>query len=167
MSLQLGWPRKLEKSDDRADFSSGATELDDWLHRFAWENQAANNATTYVTTDGLRVVGYYAITMAAYDLSDAPTALAKNRPRQIPCILLARLAVDRELQGCGWGAELLRDALVRSVGLSESIGAAAVLVHCRDETARDFYLRHGDFLASPIEPLHLFVAMKELRKYVG
>lgn len=167
MSLPLGTPRKLEKSDDRADFSSGATELDDWLRRFAWENQAANNATSYVTTDGSRVVGYYAIAMAAYDLSDAPAALAKNRPRQIPCILLARLAVDRAWQGDGWGAELLRDALIRSVGLSESIGAAAVLVHCRDEAARDFYLRHGDFLASPVEPLHLFVPIKELRKYVG
>lgn len=167
MSLQLGQPRKLEKSDDRAGFSSGATELDDWLHRFAWENQAANNAITYITTDGSRVVGYYAITMAAYDLSDAPAALAKNRPSQIPCILLARLAVDRQWQGDGWGAELLRDALIRSVGLSESIGAAAVLVHCRDEAARDFYLRHGDFLASPVEPLHLLVPMKELRKYVG
>jgi hypothetical protein len=41
------------------------------------------------------------------------------------------------------------------------------LVHCRDENAREFYRRHGDFLASPIEPLHLFVAMKDLRKYVG
>ncbi|MDN5765560.1 MAG: GNAT family N-acetyltransferase [Humibacillus sp.] len=167
MIRQPGPPRKLEKSDDRADFSSGAEELDDWLRRYAWQNQVANNATTYVTTDGSRVVGYYAIAMAAYEHSVAPASLARHRPRQIPCILLARLAVDRRWQSDGWGAELLRDALVRSVGLSESIGAAAVLVHCRDDAARRFYLRHGDFLPSPVEPLHLFAPMKALKTYVG
>jgi predicted N-acetyltransferase YhbS len=105
--------------------------------------------------------------MAAYGRLDAPQALTKNRPTQLPCILLARLAVDSGFHGQGWGAELLRDALHRSVMLSDSIGAAAVLVHCRDEQAKNFYLANGDFLQSPVEDLHLMVPMKALSRYFG
>jgi GNAT superfamily N-acetyltransferase len=158
-------PRKLEKSDVREGFHSGADELDDWFVRFAWENQAANNATTYVSLHGDRVAGFYSITMAAVAKEDAPQRLAERRPSQIPCILLARLAVDGEYKGQGLGWGLLRDALARSFHLSESIGAAAVLIHCRDESAKNFYLHHGDFLPSPVEELHLMVSMKAIRHF--
>ena len=165
MSPVVTPPRKLEKSDDRSDFSSGAVELDEWIAKYAWQNQAANSATTYVITESSKVIGYYAIAMSAYDKAMAAKQLSKG-PNQIPCILLARLAVDKRHQGEGWGVDLLRDALLRSVGLSDSIGAAAVLIHCRDEAARDFYMRHGDFVQSPVEELHLMVSMKALKSYV-
>lgn len=166
MPAEFTAPRKLERSDVRDGFTSGAGELDEWLAKYAWQNQQANNAITYVITDGERVVGYYAITMSAVAKLDAPTEMQKGRPSQIPCILLARLAVDQAHQGEGLGWELLRDALLRAVQLSSSIGAAAVLVHCRDETAKEFYLRNGDFPQSPVEELHLMVPVKALARYV-
>lgn len=158
-------PRKLEKSDPREGFRSGAAELDDWFQRFAWENQAANNATTYVARRDDQVVGFYSITMAAIAREDAPGRVAERRPSQIPCILLARLAVDLNFTGSGLGYGLLRDALVRSHLISGSIGAAAVLIHCRDENAKAFYLHHGDFLQSPVDDLHLMIPMKALRQF--
>lgn len=160
-------PRKLAKTDIRSGFNSGAEDLDVWLAKFAWENQQANNATTYVITDGSRVVGYYAIAMAGVARAAAPERMRHARPAQIPCVLLARLAVDLEHQGCGLAWELLRDALLRAVVLSDSIGAAAVLVHCRDESARDFYLHAGDFLESPLDRLQLVVPVKALRRYLA
>lgn len=166
MTRDFNPPRKLARGDERKQFRSGATELDEWLSKYAWQNQRANNATTYVITEGDRVVGYYAITMAAIARSEAPSDLQSQRPSQIPCILLARLAVDQGCKGEGLGWELLRDALLRSVGLSESIGAAAVLVHCRDAAAKRFYLHLGDFQESPVDDLHLMVPMKALRRYV-
>ncbi len=159
-------PRKLERSDVRDGFVSGAAELDEWLLKYSWQNQQANNAITYVITDGDRVVGYYAITMSAVAKLDVPAEMQRGRPSPIPCILLARLAVDQSCQGEGLGWELLRDALLRAVQLSASIGAAAVLVHCRDETAKEFYMRNGDFLQSPVEELHLMVPVKALARYV-
>jgi hypothetical protein len=62
------------------------------------------------------------------------------------------------------GAGLLRDALRRSVLLSATIGAAAVLVHARDDVARSFYLGNGDFVPSPSDPLQLLAPMKDLRR---
>lgn len=167
MAPEFSAPRKLGRSDVRAGFTSGADELDEWLTKYAWQNQQANNAVTYITTDGSRVVGYYALAMAAVAKLDAPGGLQRGRPAQIPCILLARLAVDRSRQGEGLGRELLRDALLRAVVLSGSIGAAAVLVHCRDEAAKEFYLRNGDFLQSPVDDLHLMVSIKAMKRLVG
>lgn len=159
-------PRKLERADTRIGFRSGANDLDDWLTKYAWQNQEANNAITYVITDGSRVVGYYAITMAAIARSAAPEPLQRGRPNQVPCILLARLAVDQRFKGEGLGWELLRDALLRGLQLSGSIGAAAILVHCRDEATKAFYLHNGDFLPSPVDELHLMIPIKALRRYV-
>ena len=160
-------PRKLTRADLRADFHSGASELDEWLAKYAWQNQEAGNAVTYVITDGTRVIGYYAIAMAAVARTSVPEPLSKGRPQHLPCLLLARLAVDAEYSGRGLGWALLRDALLRSLQLSASVGAAAVLVHCRDDAARSFYLHHGDFLASPVNELHLMVPVAALRKALG
>jgi predicted N-acetyltransferase YhbS len=163
----LGPPRRLERGDVRTGFASGAPELDRWLVSYAWQNQRADNAVTYVITDGGRVVAYYAITMAAVSRLAAPEPMApRRRPNQIPCVLLARLAVDQRYQRRGLGLDLLRDALLRAVTLSSSIGAAAVLVHCRDEAAKAFYLNAGDFLQSPAEELQLLAPIKALRRYL-
>jgi hypothetical protein len=69
-------------------------------------------------------------------------------------------------QGMGLGRLLLRDALARSALLSQSIGAAAVLVHCRDDQAKSFYLRNGDFLELPGNPYQLMIPVKTLRRYL-
>lgn len=104
--------------------------------------------------------------VAAVERELAPERLGgPDRPRQLPCILLARLATDRTMQRRGIGAGLLTDALTRAVVLSDSVGAAAVLVHARDEDAKAFYQKNGDFLESPVESLHLMAPMKDLRKF--
>ena len=160
-------PVKLEKSFDRSSFTSGAVELDEWLRKYAWQNQRANSATTYVSHLDGRIAGYYAITVASYDRAGAPLDVAKGAPAQVPCILLARLAVDQEWGGKGVGAGLLYDALRRAVFISTSVGARAVLVHARDEDARAFYLHLGDFVESPVDPLHLLVPMASLSALEG
>lgn len=155
-------PQKLTREHQRVGFSSGAVELDEWLTKYSWQNQRANNATTYVSTFEGRVVGYYAITVAGIERSAAPEAIAKRAPATVPCFLLARLAVDVEWQGRGLGWGLLLDALRRVLQLSESVAAPALLVHARDEAARRFYLHHVEFLASPIDPLQLLLPTKAI-----
>ena len=159
----LQTPRRLIRQDVTTGFHSGAAELDDWFQRYAWQNQKANNAVTYVTTQDDVILGYYAITTAAYSRNDAPQGLThRSRPEEIPCILLARLAVDERAQGHGIGAALLKDAIERCYMLSREVGAAALVVHCRDEQARSFYLANGDFLPSPANNLHLLLSMKQV-----
>jgi GNAT superfamily N-acetyltransferase len=153
---------KLSKNHDRTNFKSGVNELDVWLQKYSWQNQRANNATTYVTTYEGRVVGYYAITVAGYERSAAPETIAKRAPETVPCFLLARLAVELEWQGRGLAWGLLRDAMQRVLMLSRSVAAPTLLVHARDDTARAFYQHHAEFHQSPVDPLHLFLAMKAI-----
>ena len=110
------------------------------------------------------MVGYYALTAGSVEREESPERVKKGLARHpIPVILLARLAVDRREQGKGLGAALLKDALIRAAGAADEIGARAVLVHAKDDEARAFY-EHFDFEPSPIDPLHLFLLMKDLKR---
>ncbi|MGI6873931.1 GNAT family N-acetyltransferase [Amycolatopsis sp. 3B14] len=159
------FPRKLDKRDEVNGFQSGAEELDEWLSQFARVNQKANNAVTYVTTTAeRRVVGYYAITVAGVSKQNVPSEVAGNSPpADVPCVLLARLAVDWEYQERGIGAALFADSLQRAVALSQSVGVRAFLIHARDEDARRFYMKHADLFQSPTDPLHLMIPIHLIR----
>lgn len=159
---ELRAPRVLKKGDNRVDFTSGANELDVWLTQYAWQNQRANNAVTYVSTVDDEVVGYYAIAAAGVGHASAGEEFSKRRPEPIPCVLLARLAVDRRARGRGLGAALFTDALQRSLAVSDGMGAAAMLIHCRDDSARQFYLHLVDALDSPVDQMQLLVPMKSI-----
>ncbi len=51
-------------------------------------------------------------------------------------VLLARLAVDQRIHGRGLGGFLLRDAMTRSLDLSEKLGIHAVIVDALDAEAK-------------------------------
>jgi GNAT superfamily N-acetyltransferase len=65
--------------------------------------------------------------------------------------------------GRGVGPALLKDALIRTARAADTIEARALLVHAKDESARSFY-EHFGFEASPTDPLHLFLIMKDLKQ---
>jgi GNAT superfamily N-acetyltransferase len=157
----------LSRDHQLDEFDSGAGELDDWLRRFALMADAAGTARTYVLADGPRVLGYYALTPGAVDRHELPDRHARGMPAHpIGVVLLARLAVDRSLQGQGYGRALVADAALRTLQAAELVGARALLVHARDERAAGFYERLG-FTRSPTDALHLMVLIKDLRRTFG
>lgn len=83
----------------------------------------------------------------------------------MPAILLARLAVDHEHQGAGLGRSLLQDVFLRCIEAADSIGARILLVHAKHEAARAWYMQYG-FEASPTDPLHLVMLMKDARAFL-
>ncbi len=148
-----------------ADFRCGKGALDVFLQRFALVNTASGSSRTFVSTtnENLRVIGYYSLAAASVEHRVAPERVRAGVPRYpIPAILLARLAVDVEFQGKGLGKALMKDALKRSLNAAESIGVRVILVHAKDADAVRFY-RQFDFVASPSDPLHLMLLMKEVK----
>ena len=166
--LPLEAPAPLEKNHVTAGFDSGAEELDDWLHNFGWVNHQSGNARVFVAARGTRVVAYYALATAGVEKAEAPDEVTKGGvPAQMPCLLLARLAVDRSEQNRKVGRGLLVDAIRRAVRVSEDVGVRALLIHARDQNARRFYERHGEFIVSPTDPLHLFLHVKHARRLIA
>lgn len=83
-------------------------------------------------------------------------------PESIPVLLLGRLAVDLLVQGRSLGSHLLRDAITRVVGVAETIGVRAMLVHASTDQAAAFY-RRFDFESSPTDELHMMLLLKDAR----
>ncbi len=97
-----------------------------------------------------RVVGYYAISTAMEQRIALPNAkLRRAMPDQVPMLLIGRLAVDRQFQRKGLGADLLSDAVRRCLEASEIAGVRAIIAHAIDEDAVRFYQHHG-FLRCPL-----------------
>jgi GNAT superfamily N-acetyltransferase len=160
--------RKLNPQDDVDEFSCGQPDLDDWLKRFALVNQRAGMTTVFVTLCDSRVMGYYALATGGVERANAPGRVIQGVPAHpIPVVLLARLAVDSSAQKRGLGRQLLRDALIRVAAAADEIGIRALLIHAKDDNARDFYMSQAEFEPSPTDPLHLFLLMKDLKKLLA
>ncbi len=144
------------------DFDSGEIELDEWLVRRAWRNQLAGFSRTYATTDGDRVVGYHSLSAFAVLRADATGRARRQAPRQIPAILLGRLAVDRQARGHGLGAGLLRHAMELTVAASDTIGVRMLVVTALHPEAAAFYERFG-LSRSPTNPLDLMITVADLQ----
>lgn len=149
------------------DFDCGAEELNRFLKRFALVNQKAETARTYVACRGVRVMGYYSLTVGSVLHAEASKRVTKGLARHpIPVMLLARLAVDHREHGQGIGSGLLKDALLRTLQAADLAGIRALLVHAKDDNAAAFY-RHFNFDPSSTDPFHLFLLVKDIRRMLG
>ena len=78
----------------------------------------------------------------------------------------SRLAVQKDWKKKGVGRGLLRNAVLRTVQAADIAGIRALAVHAKDEQARRYY-EQFDFAASPADPLHLLVLLKDIRRRFG
>ena len=155
----------LGKHHDRAAFSCGVEELNDYLQRFVGQDQRRNLARCFVLVNKNqpeRILGYYTLSNAAVvQTGDAASPVRSPYP-ELPALLIGRLAVDKNLQGRGWGRLLLLFVLSHASRLSEDSGFALVLVGPIDERAAGFYARFG------FRPLssdrRMYLRLKDIRK---
>lgn len=162
--LLLLAPTLLTKAHEIVPFDCGKPPLNDFLTKFALQNQAEGGARTYALARGSRVIGYYSLAPASVAAEDAPGRVTKGQGRYpVPVILMARFAIDLGEQDKGLGKALFRDALRRARSGADAIGGRAFLVHAKGDDTRAFYVRFGmeDF---PTNPLHLFLLFKDIRQ---
>ena len=158
---------KLRRDHPIESFDCGREELNRYLIRYAWQNQQAGAAQSYVGMVGEVIAGYYTLAVGQVTLENAPERLKKGLPKHpVPIMLLARLAVDHRWQGQGVGKALLRDAMQRTLQAADIAGIRAFAVHAKDDEARRFY-EHFDFISSPTDPMHLFVLLKDVRRIIS
>jgi predicted N-acetyltransferase YhbS len=156
---------RLDHGHMREGFDCGKPSLNDFLHGLGSQYEKRNLGRTYVALPEAdqRVLGYYTLASGSIAAEGLPAKEAKKLLRHaVPVVLLARLAVDRSVHGRGLGGFLLRDALNRSLDLSEKLGIHAVVVDALDDEAKAFYERFG-FLPLRDDALRLFLPLSTIR----
>jgi len=158
---------KLRRTHAVDVFDCGNEALNRFLFRYALQNQQADASQTYVALDRDCVTGYYTLVVGEVAYEGAPARLVRGLAQHpVPIVLLARLAVATAYQGKKLGGGLLKDAMLRTLGAADIAGIRAFAVHAKDDEARTFY-EHFDFVASPTDPYHLFLLLKDVRRAVG
>lgn len=166
-SSVYGAVAKLSATDNVDTFDCGSPALNQFLQRYALLNQKANSAQTYVCSVEGVVVGFYSLAVGSVELESAPARVSKGLARHpVPVMILARLAVDLVHQRKGLGQALLKDALLRTAQAADIAGIRALLVHAKDEAARQWY-ESWEFEPSPTNSFHLFLMLKDLKSLLG
>ena len=143
-------------------FVCGETSLDEWLRKRALRNHASGASRCFVVCAGAEVVGYYSLSAGAISHEAVPKPMRRNMPDPLPVLLLGRLAIDRRYHNQGLGSALLRDAMIRAIGIAGNAGVSAILLHAISEPARQFYLSRG-FRESPVQPMTLIMTLETVR----
>ena len=154
----------LTASHNREAFDCGEESLNDFLKRFARQNNEKGLGRTFVAVKGNepQIYGYYTIASGALSFE----IISEKLPRYpIPVVHLGRLAVDEAAKGQRLGKALLADALTRAVTIADQLGIYAVEVYALTESAREFYLKFG-FTELLDDRLHLYLTIKHIRKFV-
>lgn len=151
---------------DRAGFDCGKEVLNIFLRNFARQNDEKGLGRTYVLAEAgqAAILGYYTISTGEIEFDDVPKPVRKGLPSYpIPVSHIGRLAIDKRMQGKGFGTDLLIDAFRRTLAAAEQIGIHAVEVVALDDEAKRFYLRFG-FVELLDDPLHLYLAVGTIRQ---
>lgn len=157
---------RLQKIHRRDAFGCGSDELNEYLRKFARQNEQRGFGRTYVAVfpDEVLVRGYYTLTTSAVERESMPDDPRKGLPRYpVPTALIARLAVDDSVRGLGLGRELLMDGIYKIVQAADEIGIHAVEVDAKDGTARAFYEKYG-FASLRDDPRHMFLSIKAAKR---
>ena len=131
------------KKHDRKNFDCGVETLNLYLQRLANQDQRRSLTKFYVLADGKQVIGYYSISAHSVLRDHLPEDIKLASYKNIPFLLLGRLAVDKGYQGQGYGDALIFHAFKITPSAAEKVGILGMIVEAKDETAVAFYEGFG------------------------
>ena len=154
--------------EQRERFACGQVSLDRWLATQARQSMDTRDAVTFllIDDDTESIAGYFCLSSGEISRQATPESMSRRAPESIPAVRMGRFAIDRAYQRQGWGADLLREALLRAVSGGTMVAARVMLVDAISEEARAFYLRFG-FEPSPIHPMQLMYDLRAVAASAG
>ncbi|MCY4565571.1 MAG: GNAT family N-acetyltransferase [Gammaproteobacteria bacterium] len=158
-------PVPLAPEHDLKAFDCGVPMMSDWLHFHARRTQANGSMKTFVVTGDARVVGYFNLTVGQIDTREAPQRVRAGVGRFLPVVNTDRMAVCREYQGHGICKGMLKDAIRRSLLISEQAGLLAMVGYSKSDS-RNFWVRFG-YIPSPIQEDQVLLLLKDAKKLLA
>jgi GNAT superfamily N-acetyltransferase len=151
----------LAAHHNRKAFECGEPSLDLFLQQQARQGMEKRISRTFVaveTSAPATILGYHTTLVMALKPGQVSTKLTRA---DIPALLLARFAIDRQWQGRQIGKALLFDVLKRAALVAELTGLYAVVLDAINDRAKSFYLRYG-FRELLDDPLHLYLPVETI-----
>lgn len=103
-----------------------------------------NTSVAYVLTDPAandRFIGFFTLVMSCID-NAALAPFASSLPRQVPCVRLVMLGVDKAYKGKKLGLRLLKHALIKTKESAATLGCRGLYLDA-DAGAVAFYTKYG------------------------
>ncbi len=157
---------------DRAAFSCGVEQVDNYFQKTANKLAKADNVRLYVMVDPAgTVIGFYALNAHAVHFMELPAKFARTRPSHgnIPSAYISMIGRDQKFRGGGYGGDLLVDALRRIAVAADAIGVAVVMLDVLDcgdpdrvARRKALYESYG-FQSLASNPLRMFMAVSLVR----
>ena len=161
---------------DRAAFSCGVEQVDNYFKKTANKLQKADNVRLFVmTASSSEVIGFYAINAHAVRYEELPKKFARNRPSHgnIPAAYISMIGRDEKYKGQSYGADLLVDALRRLAMAADQLGISIIMLDvldCGDETKtarrKTLYESYG-FQPLESNPLRMFLPIALVRTLIA
>jgi GNAT superfamily N-acetyltransferase len=136
----------IDKSHDREAFDCGEAGLNEFLRRYARKSHERGAAKTFLAIDDAHksILGFYSLCPASVSYALTPEIVRRGLARHdVPGFRLARLAVDRKLQGEGLGGQLLLAAGRRCLLASAEVGGVVLVIDAKNERVAGWYARYG------------------------
>jgi len=160
---------ELDKRHQRNRFDCGDIDLNTFVQTLAGQQQRKGVSKTFVLVDSARpkiMLGFFSLTACEVITENLPLSLARKYPSKAPGAKLARLAVDRQHQGKGYGQLMMIDAMHKIVLVAENIGIIGFFVDAKHYAARSYYAQFG-FISFREHPLEMFLPLATLRQAVA
>ena len=166
MTLPLWHEEPIARRHNRDAFDCGDAALNEFVRRYARQVHDQGGAKTFLAvadSDETKILGFYSLSPASVDYASTPNIIKRGLARHdVPVFRLARLAVDRTMQGQGLGGQLLLSAGRRCLRASQEVGGVALLIDAKNEGVAGWYASYG---ALPLldAPLSLLLPMATIR----
>ena len=166
MLLSAWHEEPIAKHHDRTAFDCGDDALNEFLLHHARKSHQKGGAKTFLAIDDLdekKILGYYSISPASVAYDNTPELVKRGLARhEVPVFRLARLAVDRSVQGLGLGGQLLLAAGRRSLLVAAQAGGVALLIEAKNARLAQWYASYGTIpmldapfsLLLPLQTIH-------------
>ena len=111
MSLPAWHEEPIRNTHDREPFDCGEAALNEFLKCYACRSHDMGGAKTFLAIDDAdekAILGFYSLSPASIEYARTPEIVRREVGRHdVPLFRLARLAVDRKVQGRDLGGQLL------------------------------------------------------------
>lgn len=133
-----------EVSQNKIDsFSCGNIELDRFLRKNALINDLNGYGKTFLLENNAEIIGFFTLSSFSIKFDEYPNVEGEKLPKYpIPCIKIARLAVNKKYQKQGYGKQLLKQAFLKILSVSDTVGIRLIVVDAK-ESAINFYTKYG------------------------